>query len=1115
MRTSCPWLTSPLWLVVSLAWSTVVRAQRLPSTFPHNYTGIPSGGYGPDWQGYFEVSDSLPNVTAPISRNFAGNIAVDRTGHPNDTLWFWAFERENGSLTAQAGERQDEPWLVWLNGGPGSSSQLGMMTENGPLRVQGDFSITQNNFSWHKLADAFWVDQPVFDEDQLGQDFVGFLANVVKVFPSLATRPFYLTGESYAGVFIPYIAKAILSTPNPPVKLRKIAIGDGAMGSFPGYEEISTPHENKVNTLETYPQIINFDQEVFQYFREQTHLCGYDLNLTYPQTGGHFPSLKSPFNINHEPAIIFGRGRSLGNLDYVGRLKATLELVKRIDQDPPGNLKRQNRQGLTLEQWKQDHLNKGILDPDYGCFLWEEMTDFAMNFTFPWSQGEFDPYDTPDALSPEVPADPAVFLNDPRTRAAVHAPEKNWVSIFQFPFGNSTGITPAGSPWGDRSVEPAAFMSELATNASNHNVGIVIYEGNSDSLVAHFGAEVVIQNTTFGGTQGFTRRPATPFPGGAGIIHQERNITYALFRDAGHFVPRSQPEASFVFLRDFILGNDTTGLVVDNGGSATVVGGEETSLSGAVMPADTAAIFYGSLKTESSTFAPSATIAQWRSFIETATATGADSENRQGSGSASVIVGGSAISAIVTAIAIGFGLVMHQFLTAMLSQRVKGGGDGKGSAGQDIEETLDQKLHREIVAFVDCIESTTSEKYIRQEAFKRIREVIMRSSYEFGAEVQVGLYGSVPLGLELPTADLDISITAPKLRRTPQQALKRAAVLVKNAGLVAEFRGRYSARVPVVCATAVDSLGGLGVDITLNNSVGFSGIEIIRTYLAKMDALRPLVLVLKSFLNQEGLSDPATGGLGSYSLICMCISFLQLNPGKRSRECIDSPMESGSLGILLTDFLMYYGAEFPYNDSYISVSEGKLLPKSSVDWIKDSPELRISIECLVVPGRFTQPFIGNQLTLASGSDIARPTSKMHQIKSEFKSAVAKLLQGSLGDHSFLGSIICLDQNTLQARERLNRAAIALHAEQQQRFNFAPYNHQYQPQRNTYANKQRSYGHKQRIQPSNNSKQNRFQHPLPPKPAFTPYPARFTDSSGGAGAPRMASEALSGKRGGGR
>ncbi|KAL0069437.1 hypothetical protein AAF712_003462 [Marasmius tenuissimus] len=450
----------------------------------------------------------------------------------------------------------------------------------------------------------------------------------------------------------------------------------------------------KVTTLEAYPQIINFDQEVFQYFREQTHLCGYDINLTYPQTGGHFASLKSPFDIPHNSRIVFGGARSGGNLDldYKSRAASVSALVKRADHARrlEGKSKRQthNPDGLTLDQWKQDHLSKGVLNPDYGCFLWEEMTDFATNFTFPWSQGDFDAYDIPDALNPEVPADPTIFLNDRRTRAAVHAPDKNWVNIFNFPFGNSTGLSEVWSLLiansransdvvkrrrgihGEILVSseidislylplmlnmntfdrPAAFMSELAANASQHDVGIVIYEGNADSLVAPFSAEVVIQNTTFGGTQGFSRRPATPFPGGSGVIHQERNITYALFREAGHFVPRSLPEASFIFLREFILGNNSTGLVTDDGGTVTVVGGEDPTLSGPFMPADTAAIFYGRLKTESSSFAPSATIAQWRSFIATATNTDSQAQStaQDSNGSSTGVVAGASWTLIIT-----------------------------------------------------------------------------------------------------------------------------------------------------------------------------------------------------------------------------------------------------------------------------------------------------------------------------------------------------------------------------------------------------------------------------------------------------------------------------------
>ena len=65
----------------------------------------------------FEVTKPLPNVTFPLSRSWAGNIGVDRPGHPNNTLFFWAFEQEHGSLTAPANDKNEKPWGIWLNGG--------------------------------------------------------------------------------------------------------------------------------------------------------------------------------------------------------------------------------------------------------------------------------------------------------------------------------------------------------------------------------------------------------------------------------------------------------------------------------------------------------------------------------------------------------------------------------------------------------------------------------------------------------------------------------------------------------------------------------------------------------------------------------------------------------------------------------------------------------------------------------------------------------------------------------------------------------------------------------------------------------------------------------------
>ena len=67
-------------------------------------------------------------------------------------------------------------------------------------------------------------------------------------------------------------------------------------------------------------------------------------------------------------------------------------------------------------------------------------------------------------------------------------------------------------------------------------------------------------------------------------------------------------------------------------------------------------------------------------------------------------------------------------------------------------------------------------------------------------------------------------------------------------------------------------------------------------------------------------------------------------------------MTTESLGALTMDFLLYYGTTFPYATSYISVTEGRLLPKATAPWIKTKVTESLAIQCLVQPGKcFTRP----------------------------------------------------------------------------------------------------------------------------------------------------------------
>ncbi|KAI0634125.1 alpha/beta-hydrolase [Trametes polyzona] len=597
-----------------------------PNSFPHAWPGQPKDAFSPAWQSYFEVKDALPGIPPGLPRSFAGNIPVNRAGHPNNTLFFWGFERQgaNGTLTAPAGANNTEPWILWLQGGPGSSGMLGLSTENGPIHVLSNGSWVFNPFSWNTLADTIWIDQPVGtgfstsdtkgyvpDEDQMAEDFLGFLSNLVKVFPSLATRPLYLIGESYSGTYIPYIVKHLFSQTSSPVNLRKIAIGDGSLGSLATIRYLPV-----INIIETYPAIIGYDQDVFDYFKEQHHLCGFDLNLTYPQHGT-FPTLNPTKGLRqtlraddivHTRALTSWKDAIL--TEYAARRRSNPASFDTVDR-----LQRRS-------EWKRDLSGRanGTIDPWYGCDVFDEMRDYALNFTFPWTNGGFDVYDIPDATHPEPPLNAAPFLNDQRTRAALHAPtSKNWSSSFNYPFGSVYNKN-IGNEHGDPSVEPVAFLSDLAANASARNVSIVFYSGNDDSQVQHRGTEVVIQNFTFGGVQGFTRKPSTPWfddeGAFAGIVHQERNLTYVLFAGAGHLVPQWKPRQALVFLREFVLGDNRNGSVE----GTSIVGGEEAALAGDYLPGGNK-IFYGSGTTASTSTVPSATIAAWDAFLATATAT--------------------------------------------------------------------------------------------------------------------------------------------------------------------------------------------------------------------------------------------------------------------------------------------------------------------------------------------------------------------------------------------------------------------------------------------------------------------------------------------------------------
>lgn len=110
------------------------------------------------------VSTSCNNVALSTSPyNYKGVVKSGylSTGRANSALAFIFYGKEGAELP----NVKNYPTLIWLNGGPGSSSQLGNLMELGPFWVVPDaaepYKIVRNNYTWVKEYNVMFVDQPV------------------------------------------------------------------------------------------------------------------------------------------------------------------------------------------------------------------------------------------------------------------------------------------------------------------------------------------------------------------------------------------------------------------------------------------------------------------------------------------------------------------------------------------------------------------------------------------------------------------------------------------------------------------------------------------------------------------------------------------------------------------------------------------------------------------------------------------------------------------------------------------------------------------------------------------------------------------------------------------
>ncbi|KAI0005234.1 Alpha/Beta hydrolase protein [Xylariaceae sp. FL0662B] len=188
---------------------------------------------------------SLPGAPeGDLVKMHAGHVEITPEHHGN--LFFWHFQNQHIANRHRT--------VIWLNGGPGCSSEDGAMMEIGPYRLKDENTLEYNNGSWHEFANLLFVDNPVgtgysyvdtnnyvHELDDMANQFVTFLEKWYNLFPEYEHDDIYIAGESYAGQHIPYIAKAILERNKRPQivtkwNLQGLLIGNGWIAPKEQYE---------------------------------------------------------------------------------------------------------------------------------------------------------------------------------------------------------------------------------------------------------------------------------------------------------------------------------------------------------------------------------------------------------------------------------------------------------------------------------------------------------------------------------------------------------------------------------------------------------------------------------------------------------------------------------------------------------------------------------------------------------------------------------------------------------------------------------------------------------------------------------------------------------------
>lgn len=240
---------------------SVIKMLALAVSILSFFTTVANAAHGAECNVGVDHPDAIkriPGYDAPLpSRMYSGYLDYEFQGESIHTHYIFIEAEDLGNGI------DDKPLIYWSNGGPGASSLFGVLTELGPLILSDESLQTStyektgiptplyNPYSWTRLGSIVIFDQPapvgfsycndVTDSQNCGDiswtdeltSANAYLAlqGFYERFPCLASKDLYLMGESYAGIYIPTLARRIMEDDSSTIPLVGFAVGDGCLGT--------------------------------------------------------------------------------------------------------------------------------------------------------------------------------------------------------------------------------------------------------------------------------------------------------------------------------------------------------------------------------------------------------------------------------------------------------------------------------------------------------------------------------------------------------------------------------------------------------------------------------------------------------------------------------------------------------------------------------------------------------------------------------------------------------------------------------------------------------------------------------------------------------------------